>query len=498
MNDKRAGTCLDLFHILIETLMKKFAFLAVIIGQFVVFSANSINGDFRSEMNLDKNIVEEKVDRLVKQYLELDVFSGVVLIAEKGKPIYHKAFGYADRKQNIPNTLSTKFNIGSMNKTFTKIAILQLVEEGRLSLDNRLNTLLPQFSNEQYSKITVKHLLNHSAGFGDYYRSMDYFDLPENERDIQSVLQMIKDMPLLFEAGTERAYSNSGYVILGAIIEKISKKSYYQYVREHIVNPLELKNTYLSSQEKIPNKAIGYHKTMKGDLRDNSDFVEVSKPDGGFWSTAEDVMKFYREFHYGHQLLKEETKLKDEFYRLTTQHRTTGGAIPHAGGFEFFNSINLEILRDDITIVVLANMRETIAEQLGMGILSIIRGQEPEKPSLPAVENVYKAYINYGIDHIKKNFEDLTVNFHPADPKSWILNSIGYELMSEHKLHQAIELFSLNTELFPEDANVWDSLGEAYLNKGDKAKALKYYSKALDLDPMMPSAQEAVSKLSED
>ena len=262
---------------------------------------------------LNTEEIEPKVDALVKEYTSLDIFSGVVLIAEKGKPIYHKAFGLADREKNIPNTLETKFDIGSMNKTFTKVVILQLVEEGKLKLSDKLDKILPEFSDKRFSKITIEHLINHSSGFGDYYMSPGFFDLPVSEKDIESLVKRIHEMPLNFPAGTEREYSNSGYILLGAIIEEITGESYHKNVKDRIVTPLELGDTYLENKYEVPNRAIGYFKSIKGELMDNNGFVEVPNPDGGFQSTALDVMKFYREFHYGETLLKQKTKMKDEF-----------------------------------------------------------------------------------------------------------------------------------------------------------------------------------------
>ena len=237
---------------------------------------------------------------------------------------------------------------------------------------------------------------------------------------------------------------------------------------------------------------------MKGEIENNNGFVEMSNPDGGFQSTASDILKFYREYHYGNVLLKEETKMKSEFYRMTREHMTTGGAIPMAGGFNGSNTVHYEILRDQISIIVFANMDEPVAEQLGIGILAIIRGEKPMNPSLPAIQNVYKAYNEHGIEYVKSNFDDLIVNFHPTDLKSIILNQIGYEFLFEDDLEEAIKVFQLNVDLFgKEDANVWDSLGEAYLLKGNKHKALEYYKKALQIDPNFPTALEAVQKLEE-
>ena len=141
--------------------------------------------------------LESKVDELVAQYQALDIFSGVVLIALKGIPVYHKAFGLANRENGIENTINTKFDIGSMNKSFTKVLMLNLVNEGKLSLSDHLGKYLGGFPPEASAKITIKQLLNHSSGYGDYH-TPEYWDIPRDQKSLQTALEQIKKMPLLF------------------------------------------------------------------------------------------------------------------------------------------------------------------------------------------------------------------------------------------------------------------------------------------------------------
>jgi CubicO group peptidase (beta-lactamase class C family) len=449
---------------------------------------------FAQPNKININTVAPKIDALVQEYLDLDIFSGVVLVAEQGKPIYHKAFGLANREKKIPNTLNTKFDIGSMNKTFTKVLILQLLEAEKLQLTDPLGNYLTGFPPKSAKLVTIGHLLNHSSGYGDYFTE-DYFNQSEAQKSIAGIVERVKKMPLLFEPGTEQEYSNAGYILLGAIIEKITGQSYAQNIKTHIIQPLQLKETYVENKYDVPNRAIGYYKSMRGTLHDNNHFLESPKPDGGFQSTALDILKFYQEFHYGTTLLKEESKRKDEIYNLIQAHKNTGGAIPHLGGFEGSNTAIYEILRDRITVLVFANMDEPVAEQIGPGILAIIRGKASKSPSLPAIQNVYKAYVQHGIEYVQQNFYDLIENFHPTDPKSLILNDIGYNFLEDNKVNKALDFFKLNTKLFPEDANVWDSLGEATLAAGDKKAALQHYQKALTIDPKFSSALEMIQQL---
>ena len=126
-----------------------------------------------------------------------------------------------------------------------------------------------------------------------------------------------------------------------------------------------------------------------------------------------------------------------------------------------------------------------------------MRGEDPTTPSLPANQNVYNHYVKYGLEYVEEHFSSLTENFHSEDPKGLILNGIGYDFLREGKSEEALKFFRLNVKLFPEDANLWDSLGEVYFELGDNEKALEYYQKALAMDPYMESAQEMIEKIKE-
>ncbi len=437
---------------------------------------------------------ESKVDALVKQYMDLDIFTGVVLVAEQGHPVYHKAFGLANRELGIRNTLNTRFDIGSMNKTFTKVAVLELIHEGKLSAGDALGKFLDGFPAEAAEKITVEDLLEHRSGYGDYHTE-EYWALPAEQKTLETDVSFIRKLPLNFEPGTQQEYSNAGYVLLGRIIEKVTGKSYYDVIEERITKPLGMHDTYLREKYSVPGRAVGYFKTMRGELRNNDFLGEVPTPAGGFYSTTSDMLKFYRAFYYGDELWDETTRQLDAMYPFYRKNMTTGGAMVQAGGFEGANTVHYEILRDRISVEVFANMDEIVAENLGAGILSIIRGKQPEQPSLPAIQAVYRSFSMYGINTVRKNWETLTENYHPSDPKDLILNQIGYNLLVAGATDSAVAIFRLNTELFPQTANCWDSYGEALLNSGDRMASLNAYKKALEIDPELESAKAAVLKL---
>lgn len=469
--------------------MKRIAYILIMV--FCVFTSCEAQRESRIK---NSNTLESSVDALVKQYQDLDIFSGVVLVAEKGEPKYHKAFGMANRETNTPNSLSTKFDIGSMNKSFTKTVILQLMEEGKLTVTDTLGQYLSGFPELAANNITIDYLLKHTSGYGGYW-GRDFNDLPIDQKRIPALVERIKKLRLEFEPGTDTMYSNSGYVLLGAIVESITGKTYHQNVIDRIINPLGLSETYVVDKSEVPDRAIGYYKDMKGNISSNTGFVEVPNPDGGFQSTPQDIVKFYTEYFYGSRLLSKETKMNPDFFGYQIKNKTTGKAPLMAGGFPGANTAYYEILRDEISIIVFANMDEPVAEQLGTGILALVRGDEPKSPSLPAIQNIFNHYKKHGLTYIEENFYKLIDNFHSEDPKGFILNDIGYQFLRENNIKTALEFFELNVKLFPDDANLWDSLGEAYLKSGNTIKALEYYQKALKMDPYMQSAREAIEEL---
>jgi CubicO group peptidase (beta-lactamase class C family) len=270
------------------------------------------------------------LDDLAKQ----DKFSGVVLIAKDGKPIFERAYGLANKSKNVPINKDTKFNLGSMNKMFTAVAIAQLAEAGKLSVDDAVGKYLPDYPNKDVAgKVTIHHLLTHTSGLGSYWNAK--FDAKRATiKTVSDYLSLFADEPLLFEPGKRFEYSNSGFIVLGAIIEKVSGQSYYDYVREHIYKPAGMKNTdaYEMTVD-TPNLAMGYtsdgpNGPAEGARRENtSSRPNKGGPAGGGYSTVEDLLKF--------QIALTDHKLLSRKYTdlITTGKVATGGMGKYAYGF---------------------------------------------------------------------------------------------------------------------------------------------------------------------
>jgi CubicO group peptidase (beta-lactamase class C family) len=221
-------------------------------------------------------------------------FSGAVLIARDGKPVLERASGFAHRGFEAKNRIDTKFNLGSINKTFTRLSIAQLMEAGKISLDDKLSKFLPDFPNaDAAAKISVAHLLEMKSGIGDFF-GREFEATPKDRiRTLSDYLPFFSKKPLAFEPGQGEAYSNGGYVTLGLIIEKVTGQSYYDYVRDHIFRPAGMTDTdWFELDAVVPNMAVGYTKRGGRQVSNIYTLPGRGSSAGGGYSTAPDLLKY--------------------------------------------------------------------------------------------------------------------------------------------------------------------------------------------------------------
>ncbi len=226
--------------------------------------------------------------------------SGAILVAKDGVPVASKTAGVANQAADAAVRLDTKFNLGSLNKMFTAVAIAQLAQAGRLGFDDRIGKHLPDYLNREVAeKVTIHHLLTHTSGMGSYINDA-YRAQREKLTTVSAHFPLFVNDPLSFAPGERFQYSNAGFIVLGAIIEKISGQDYYSYVRDRIYKPAGMLNTgFYEPRKEIENLAIGY--TRMGpdgkpgnEVKDNNDRREIKGgPAGGGYSTAEDLLKFH-------------------------------------------------------------------------------------------------------------------------------------------------------------------------------------------------------------
>ncbi len=310
-----------------------------------------------------------EVDPMLTKESVSDEFSGVVLIAKDGKPIWQKAYGLANRETKKPNTMDTTFNLGSMNKMFTSVAIAQLVQAGKLKYTDTLAHALPDYPNKDAAqKITISQLLSHTSGLGDIF-GPEFDQKKDSLREVKDYLPLFANKPLEFEPGQGHSYSNAGFVMLGLIIEKISGENYYDYIQKHVYDVAGMKHAGSPPKTKPgANQAVSYTRHNPEHKLEDATPAQPFRgfPAGGGQATAADMLAFDQAFR-NHRLLNAElteaiitphSEQSPEFaYGYGMGIRKVGGhrIVGHNGGAPGVNGEIDMYLDSGYTVVVLAN-----------------------------------------------------------------------------------------------------------------------------------------------
>jgi CubicO group peptidase (beta-lactamase class C family) len=323
-----------------------------------------------------KKMTEQQMAETLKTYMEKmvknDIFSGAVLLAKDGKVIFKGAYGQASKRFNVANRIDTKFNLGSMNKMFTAVAIAQLVEKGKMNYDDLVGKYLDGtwVQKETAEKVKIKHLLTHTSGLGSYFNQKFNESSRLRFRELEDYQPLIKGEKPQFEPGTKWRYSNTGMFLLGAIIQKVSNMDYFKYVRENIYKPAGMVNSDCFEMDKpVPNLAIGYVKKYdeSGAFWRNNIYDHVIKggPAGGGFSTVEDLLKFAQALKNNKLISKESLELlttakKDMNapgygYGFTVSERGDERLVGHSGGFTGIRSVLRMYMKSGYTIAVMSN-----------------------------------------------------------------------------------------------------------------------------------------------
>lgn len=477
-----------------------------IIGIFILLiSVNSSFGQSKIE----------QLDELINLYTEYGQFNGSVLVAENGEVIYKKGFGLANMEWNIPNQSDTKHRLGSITKQFTSMLIMQLVEQGKLKLNVPISEYLPDYPKSNADIISIHHLLTHSSGMPNFTAFPEFFK--ENSRDPytpEELVTVFADSTLQFKPGEKFAYSNSGYFLLGVIIEKVTAKSYEQVLKDNIIIPLKMNNTgYDHHGTILKNRASGYEKN--GSNYTNAAYLDMSiaYAAGSLYSTVEDLYLWDQALYTKHLLSKENMDL------MFTKHIKAGRAhygygwsigmkpigstsdsvqvIRHAGGINGFNTLITRITSNKNMIVLFNNTGGAPLNEMSNAILGILYEGSYEMPKKSLANSLYEVIndkgIAEGLEHFKKLKDDETYSLKERE-----MNNVGYQFLQSGKVAEAIEVFKINVISFPESWNVYDSLAEAYLEAGKKELAIINYKKSVEINPENVNGAKILETLQSD
>ena len=468
-----------------------------------------------SSMSIAQSKVEQ-IDQLISTYEEYGQFNGSVLVSDQGKVIYKKGFGMANMEWGIPNQPNTKHRLGSITKQFTAMLILQLVAEGKLDLQEPIITYLPDYPKATGDIITTHHLLTHTSGIPNYTSFPKFMaDESRNPYSPEDFVKKFDEKELDFTPGEKFSYSNSGYFLLGVIVEKLSGKTYEQMLQENIFTPLEMNDTgYDNHGDILKNRATGYEK--QGKNYRNSRYLDMTIPyaAGSMYSTVEDLYKWDQALYTTTLLPKEYMTIYFKPYipAFGKAHYAYGWgvgyakigksndsiyAIGHGGGINGFNTNISRATSDKSLVVLLNNTGGAPLDEMTRAIRGIMYDKEYDMPKKSVADEVLAVIedkgIEAGIAHYNKIKDAEDYNLSERE-----MNDIGYQLMGSDKVEEASKVFQLIVETYPKSSNAYDSLGESYMKMGTNDLAIMNYRKSVELNPNNQNGIDFLKELGDD
>jgi CubicO group peptidase (beta-lactamase class C family) len=321
-----------------------------------------------------------RMDEVVQSYVRDQTFMGAVLVARGSDVILSKGYGSANLEWDVPNTPATKFRLGSITKQFTAASILLLEERGKLKLDDPIKTHMPD-APAAWDTITIFNLLTHSSGIPNFTSLPDYTSLKLADTPVAKAIMTVRDKPLDFIPGEKMSYSNSGYLVLGYVIERVAGVSYEKFVTDNIFGPLGMKDSgYDSNSAIIARRAAGYAPSSAGPV--NAGFIHMSVPHaaGALYSTTGDLLRWEQGLFGGKvisaaSLAKMTTPFKND-YAFGVIVQTTSGrkVIQHGGGIEGFNTFLAYYPDSKVTVAVLANLNGQAPTRIATNLADLAHG----------------------------------------------------------------------------------------------------------------------------
>ncbi|MDF1862147.1 MAG: beta-lactamase family protein [Verrucomicrobiales bacterium] len=456
--------------------------------------------------------------RLCQATADTGLFSGAVLVADQGEVIYEEAFGLANREWNIPNTTDTKFRLASVSKQFGTMVMMQLVEEGRVDLDDKVTDHLLYYRKDTGDKITIHHLMSHQSGIRDFTASFDYRgQISRLSFDPDEFIKEHCSSDLQHEPGTIYSYCNAGYVILGRIIEKVTRKSFEQNVQERIFTPLGMKSSgYDRNATILEKRARGY---TRGPFEyANAEFMEMdSSPGaaGSLYSTVGDMFLWDRALYTDKLLGQKHRDLMFTPNRDVPEVKAAGGraqsrygygwqiytrshpvtkrktkVINHGGAINGFRAMENRLVDDDAFIIVLCNQGDSqggsavwnAVVNLSTELIHVVTAQPykmPGKPRLTQDQRMYEMIVSDGVDAAIDWFNE------KGKKAAWggTTMILAQQLIKDGRTDEGIQLMELEVESAPGKVWLLRKLAETYLNAGRPKEALDMAQQGLERKP---------------
>lgn len=353
-------------------------YLLAIIALFILISA--------AFAQTETSDISAKVDEYMNAFLKVKGVGGAVLVARDGKVLVSKGYGLANAESNISNTAATRFRIGSLTKQITAAAVMLLQERGKLNVKDTACKYLENCP-DVWKDITIHQLLTHTSGIPNYTALPDWRTKKSEDLSPIQVSALVRDLPLKFKSGEDFEYSNTNYLLLGLIIEKVSGKNYEAFLQENIFAPLKMNDTgYDHGEQNLPNQAVGYSK--KGEQNIRADQINMKAPfaAGAIYSTVEDLFKWQQAFD-SEILLKQDTinvvftpEKKNYGYGWGIGNWKDHKVLSHSGGIDGFSSHIMKFPQEKATVIVLLNNDRVLAQTVAVDLSSILYGEKYDLP----------------------------------------------------------------------------------------------------------------------
>jgi CubicO group peptidase (beta-lactamase class C family) len=432
-------------------------------------------------------------DAYLDAAVEHDHFSGMVLVARNGVPIFSQSYGMANYELNAPFTPDTVFNVASITKQFTATAILQLQEQGRLNVNDPICTYLDDCPSA-WRPITIRHLLTHTSGIPNYSSLPDWDEVgavTEYHSHLE-VVALFRDLPLEFAPGAQHSYSNSGYQLLGLIIERTSGVTYGAYLNDHIFAPLGMTHTrYNNRRTLIPNRATGYYSLGTSFINASLHSPTIHFGDAGVFTSAGDLL-IWDQALYSDRVLSQDsmhamfTPYLDNYaygWRVGESfgHRQTN----HSGSSQGFSTNITRFPDDRLTVIVLSNSDSANATRVSQALSAISLGAPYQLPASSLHDVLWNVIAEDGVAAGKQRYLELERAQPSADTfaEDEALVELGYSLYEADKLVEAQQIFEFGLEKFPRSAYSYDGLADIAASRGDYQTAVRHFETSLNIDP---------------
>lgn len=449
--------------------------------------------------------IAAKADEYLRAAVAFDQFTGSILIARNGTPIVSKGYGMANYELDVPNTPDTVFQIASLTKQFTAAAIMQLQERGKLKVGDPVCKYVADCPSA-WRPITLRHLLTHTSGIKNF-SSLPGWDEEIGRRTYRrsELVDLFRGLPLEFAPGSQYKYSNSGYVLLGVVIERASGQRYGDFLRENIFAPLGMTRTVFDDNRSlIPGRAAGYYSRGMDFVLTPYNLDPTTQFAGsGITTTTKDLLAWDQAL-YSTRLLSQKSldemfaPYKNDYgYGWQTGQKLGRRKLDHSGSNDGYSSYIIRFPDQRVTVIVLSNSDRTSAGKAGANLASIVFGAPYQLPKPQLRDLLWDTIVKEGAEAGIRRYRELQ----RADPKGHdfgddeTLIDLGYDLIDSKRLAEASAIFDFNLEMFPKSAYSYDGYADIALERGDKSKAVAYFEKSLAIDPENTYASEALERL---